>query len=77
MAKGEDGRTDMTSQMDAILYLLFVNFQIFYYLQNKEHSGFKKAFIFNKSHGICFVYTSKRIKQSHYRPAQAQRVAGV
>jgi hypothetical protein len=35
VAKGEDGETHVTSQMEALLYLLFVNFQVFYCLQNK------------------------------------------
>jgi len=33
VSKGDDGRADMTSQMEALLYLLFV--KVFYCLQNK------------------------------------------
>jgi hypothetical protein len=45
VAKLKEGKTDiMTSQMDALLYLLFVNFQVFYCLQSKQHNGRKNVF---------------------------------
>jgi hypothetical protein len=59
LTEGRDDRYDV--HIDAPLYLLVVNFQVFHCLQSKWHNGFKNVFVFNKSHGILCVYTSKRL----------------